>query len=98
VASAPASSPVASVGQRLLTARLARRVITPVVARRVVPGVLVSTVLVTWLWVALPLGDLQRAAAEAGPAVGATVAVVSMSVYALALTQRRLVILRGRKT
>lgn len=49
---------------------------------------LVALVLLTWLWVALPLGALQRAAAESGALVRATLGLLLLSCYALALGPR----------
>ncbi len=51
----------------LLAARLVGRLVGPGLARRVAPGVVVALVLLTWLWVALPIAALRRAVSEAGP-------------------------------
>lgn len=82
------SDGVEPVARSLRLAWLAGRLLAPGLARRVVPGVLVAMVLLTWLWVALPLGALQRAASQAGALTSAAVAVALLSTYALVLGPR----------
>ncbi len=72
----------------LLSLQLVARTVASPLGRRLAPGVVAGVVLLTWLWVALPIADLRRAASGTDPMTAATIGLLLLVAQALVLGPR----------